>query len=61
MRTLLDNDYLRSELEAPHDISNLRECVTRLEVERGASANRRFSTTPRKNPFFHSARLLLRT
>ncbi|MGA9510308.1 MAG: hypothetical protein WBV55_16945 [Candidatus Sulfotelmatobacter sp.] len=36
MRTLLDNAYLRSELEAIRDISNLRERVTRLEVERGA-------------------------
>jgi hypothetical protein len=36
MRTLLDNAYLRSELEATRDISNLRERVTRLEVERGA-------------------------
>lgn len=36
MRTLLDNAYLRSELEAARDISNLRERVTRLEVERGA-------------------------
>jgi uncharacterized protein YhaN len=35
MRTLLDNAYLRSELEATRDISNLRERVTRLEVERG--------------------------
>jgi hypothetical protein len=36
MRTLLENAYLRSELEATRDISNLRERVTRLEVERGA-------------------------
>ncbi len=36
MRTLLDNAYLRSELEATRDISNLRERVTRLEVERGS-------------------------
>lgn len=36
VRTLLDNAYLRSELEATRDISNLRERVTRLEVERGA-------------------------
>jgi hypothetical protein len=35
MRTLLDNAYLRAELEATRDISNLRERVTRLEVERG--------------------------
>jgi hypothetical protein len=35
MRTLLDNAYLRSELEATRDISNLRERVTRLEAERG--------------------------
>ena len=37
MRTLLENAYLRSELEATRDISNLRERVTRLEVERGSS------------------------
>ena len=37
MRTLLENAYLRSELEATRDISNLRERVTRLEVERGAA------------------------
>jgi len=36
MRTLLENAYLRSELEATRDISNLRERVTRLEVERGS-------------------------
>jgi hypothetical protein len=36
MRTLLENAYLRSELEATRDLSNLRERVTRLEVERGA-------------------------
>jgi hypothetical protein len=36
VRTLLENAYLRSELEATRDISNLRERVTRLEVERGA-------------------------
>ncbi len=36
MRTLLENAYLRSELEATRDISSLRERVTRLEVERGA-------------------------
>jgi hypothetical protein len=36
MRTLLENAYLRSELEATRDISNLRERVTRLETERGA-------------------------
>ena len=36
MRTLLENAYLLSELEATRDISNLRERVTRLEVERGA-------------------------
>jgi hypothetical protein len=36
MRTLLENAYLRSELEATRDISNLRERVTRLEAERGA-------------------------
>jgi hypothetical protein len=36
MKTLLENAYLRSELEATRDISNLRERVTRLEVERGA-------------------------
>jgi hypothetical protein len=36
MGTLLDNAYLRSELEATRDISNLRERVTRLEVERGS-------------------------
>ncbi len=36
LRTLLENAYLRSELEATRDISNLRERVTRLEVERGA-------------------------
>jgi hypothetical protein len=35
MRTLLGNAYLRSEPEATRDISNLRERVTRLEVERG--------------------------
>jgi hypothetical protein len=35
MRTLLENAYLRSELEATRDISNLRERVTRLEVEGG--------------------------
>ena len=34
MKTLLENAYLRSELEATRDISNLRERVTRLEVER---------------------------
>ncbi len=37
MRTLLENAYLRSELEATRDISNLRERVTRLKVERGSS------------------------
>jgi len=36
MRTLLDNAYLRSELEATRDISNVRERVPRLEVERGS-------------------------
>jgi hypothetical protein len=36
MRTLLENAYLRSELEATRDISNLRERVTRLEVERSS-------------------------
>jgi hypothetical protein len=36
MKTLLENARLRSELEATRDISNLRERVTRLEVERGA-------------------------
>jgi hypothetical protein len=36
MRTLLDNAYLRAELEATRDISNLRERITRLEVERGS-------------------------
>ena len=36
VKTLLENAYLRSELEATRDISNLRERVTRLEVERGA-------------------------
>jgi hypothetical protein len=36
MRTLLENAHLRSELEATRDISNLRERVTRLEVERSA-------------------------
>jgi hypothetical protein len=36
MRTLLENANLRAELEATRDISNLRERVTRLEVERGA-------------------------
>jgi len=35
MKTLLENAYLRSELEATRDLSNLRERVTRLEVERG--------------------------
>jgi hypothetical protein len=35
-RTLLENAYLRSELEATRDISNLRERVTRLEVERSS-------------------------
>ena len=37
MRTLLENAYLRSELEATRDISNLRERVTRLQVERASS------------------------
>jgi hypothetical protein len=36
MGTLLENANLRAELEATCDISNLRERVTRLEVERGA-------------------------
>jgi hypothetical protein len=36
MRTLLENANLRAELEATRDISNLRERVTRLEVERSA-------------------------
>lgn len=36
MKTLLENAYLRSELEATREVSNLRERVTRLEVERGA-------------------------
>jgi hypothetical protein len=36
MRTLFENAYLRSELEATRDISNLRERVTRLEVERSS-------------------------
>ena len=35
-RTLLENAYLRSELDATRDISNLRERVTRLEVERSS-------------------------
>jgi nitrate/nitrite-specific signal transduction histidine kinase len=37
MRSLLENASLRAELEAARDIANLRERVTRLEVERGSS------------------------
>jgi predicted nuclease with TOPRIM domain len=36
MKNLLENASLRAELEAARDIANLRERVTRLEVERGA-------------------------
>jgi hypothetical protein len=36
MRTLLENSYLRSELEATRDISNLRERVTRSKSKRGS-------------------------
>jgi hypothetical protein len=35
MRSLIENANLRAELEATRDIANLRERVTRLEVERG--------------------------
>jgi hypothetical protein len=35
MRSLIENPNLRAELEATRDIANLRESVTRLEVERG--------------------------
>ena len=37
IRSLLENANLRAELESARDIANLRERVTRLEVERGAS------------------------
>jgi hypothetical protein len=35
LRSTLENANLRAELEATRDIANLRERVTRLEVERG--------------------------
>lgn len=35
VRSLIENANLRAELEATRDIANLRERVTRLEVERG--------------------------
>jgi hypothetical protein len=35
LRSMLENANLRAELEATRDIANLRERVTRLEVERG--------------------------
>jgi len=35
LRSTLENVNLRAELEATRDIANLRERVTRLEVERG--------------------------
>jgi predicted nucleic acid-binding Zn-ribbon protein len=35
LRSALENANLRAELEATRDIANLRERVTRLEVERG--------------------------
>jgi len=35
LRSLIENQNLRAELEAARDIANLRERVTRLEVERG--------------------------
>jgi hypothetical protein len=35
LRSMLENANLRAELESTRDIANLRERVTRLEVERG--------------------------
>jgi uncharacterized protein Yka (UPF0111/DUF47 family) len=35
LRSMIENANLRAELEATRDIANLRERVTRLEVERG--------------------------
>ena len=35
VRSLIENAKLRAELETARDIANLRERVTRLEVERG--------------------------
>jgi hypothetical protein len=37
MRTLVENACLRPGLETTRDISNLRERVTRLQVERASS------------------------
>lgn len=35
LRSMIENANLRAELESTRDIANLRERVTRLEVERG--------------------------
>ncbi len=36
MESLLENTNLRAELESTREIADLRERVTRLEVERGS-------------------------